>query len=388
MKKFDRIWNKFLETNQDLIMRYDDLNPDQPISTSQYDAEIRIGNTPSFESTQIMQQALMMALELSNNFIDNIKAAKETLEKDHDTDIIRIYLKEVDDIHIQTQDNIEFIPENKDLLIRANLCQVIHIAKRYRGLGVPFQDLISAGNIGLLNAFDKFDPERAKLRDNLLKDIENIKFPIKYNRLCEHLDPYFKYGDIKKKFIAAFDGQKKGIIKEELLDWVNNNVTNAKFSSVCAMWIRAAILAEIDNNSRIVRREKSDIDKERKEKGSYQKEKAVYIDEPVNAYDSDNNISISDILPETDELPDRNVSDIERSDQIRQLFYTLMEGLSVKSRSILLKKYGVGYPRPWTTIEISSSENMSAARISQVVLQALRKMRENAHLYGIEYPDL
>jgi len=45
-------------------------------------------------------------------------------------------------------------------LIEKNLRLVIPVAKKYRGMGLPFGDLIQEGNIGLMKAADKFDPER------------------------------------------------------------------------------------------------------------------------------------------------------------------------------------------------------------------------------------
>ncbi len=48
----------------------------------------------------------------------------------------------------------------RDRIINANLRFVVSVAKKFRGNGLPLSDLIDEGNIGLITALDKFEPEK------------------------------------------------------------------------------------------------------------------------------------------------------------------------------------------------------------------------------------
>ncbi len=51
-------------------------------------------------------------------------------------------------------------PEAARLLVGSHLRYVIKIARGFRGYGLPFDDLIAEGNVGLMQAVEKFDPDR------------------------------------------------------------------------------------------------------------------------------------------------------------------------------------------------------------------------------------
>ena len=58
--------------------------------------------------------------------------------------------------------------EARDLMIKSNISLVISIAKKFTGRGIPLEDLIGEGNIGLIKAIGKFNPERGYLRRYVL----------------------------------------------------------------------------------------------------------------------------------------------------------------------------------------------------------------------------
>src|SRR5271167_2424582 len=81
---------------------------------------------------------------------------------------IKIYLREIGQIALLTpKDEIRLAARIKKgdkqaraEMVRANLRLVVKIARDYANLGLPLLDLISEGNIGLMKAVDRFDPEK------------------------------------------------------------------------------------------------------------------------------------------------------------------------------------------------------------------------------------
>jgi DNA-directed RNA polymerase sigma subunit (sigma70/sigma32) len=274
--------------------------------------------------------------------------------------------------------NIEFCQENRDKLIEMNLKTVISIAKRYQGLGLSLQELISAGNYGLIVAFDKFDPGRSKLKDNVRSCIESLNDEFTFEELNDAVKKYFTYGDIKKKFLDNFFAGNT-YKKTDVIAWVNKNIFSAKFNSIATMWIRAYILMEIDNYSRLVKRPKSDIYKDKTENGSYKKEITIGIDTPVNPKSTN---TIADTL-----AFDNIQSNMDSTDAyitFKNGLNKLLEGVKPRDRSIFLKKFGIGLPRPMLPKEIAIQEGLSKARVSQIFQSVIEQMQANSVKYEID----
>src|SRR5262245_20984721 len=81
---------------------------------------------------------------------------------------IKIYLREIGQVALlKPHEEIELAAKIKKgdqkaraWMIKANLRLVVKIARDYSNLGLPLLDLISEGNLGLMKAVERFDPEK------------------------------------------------------------------------------------------------------------------------------------------------------------------------------------------------------------------------------------
>ena len=102
---------------------------------------------------------------------DKSAAVKSKLRKDvskGDMDATRLYLNEIGFATLLTaEEEVKYsrmaqegIDEGRKRMIECNLRLVVKIARRYLNRGLPLLDLIEEGNLGLIRAVEKFDPER------------------------------------------------------------------------------------------------------------------------------------------------------------------------------------------------------------------------------------
>lgn len=379
----------FITNNIDLISEYESMENSIPVDsccddiirTFQVISKINKGLDFNLVLKEIITNAIRRNISISDSLEDIIsKYSTQTNE----VNITQQYFKEINNIYNKHKNdyNIEYCPENRNKLIEMNLKTVIMIAKKYQGLGLSLNELISAGNLGLVVAYDKFDPTRSKLKDDALDAIKDLPDEFNYSDLYNALWKIIEYGDIKKKFQERFK-INNNYTKKELIRWINANIYNAKFNSVATMWIRAYILIELDNCSRLVKKPKAEIYKDREEFGAYKKETTLDIDAPVNA---DSNTSLSDVMKmEDDTYMDLDVN--ESYSILKSGLALLLDGVKVRDRGIFLKKFGIGLPRPLLPKEIADQEGLSIARISQIFQTVIEQMQRNQVKYNIN-PDI
>jgi RNA polymerase primary sigma factor len=97
-----------------------------------------------------------------------VRIDKDSKMSRADENVLSLYLKEINKIPLLTRSEEQNLARAaakgeqaaKDQLIKANLRFVVNVAKKYQNQGLPLADLISEGNIGLMNAIERFDVEK------------------------------------------------------------------------------------------------------------------------------------------------------------------------------------------------------------------------------------
>lgn len=382
-EKFSLKLEKFIEDNPDIVDEYNSSNT-VPLNNTCYSLH-KIYETikdkyPKLSVNAMMKAIVPMAItqkctviKVAEDVFDSgvlVESKGKTAMQMYFDDVKRVYDKHGGDY------NIEYCPENREKLIEMNLKSVVHIAKSFRGLGLPMEDLICAGNLGLCVSFDKFDPNKKKTRDEILKVLdEEAGETMTYEEVKELLSPALAYGKTKKKFADAFE-HGKTYKRNKVKSWLKSNMSGARFNSVAVMWIIAYILIELDNNSRLIKKTKTDI-KAEKENG-----RDVYLDLDETIGDS-GNTKLVDML----NMPDDTITPQDNKEAmgvLRDGMALLLDGVKSRNRRILLQKFGIGYPRPMTPKEIAQQEGLSIARVSQIIQATLNKMKENQAKFNVD----
>lgn len=230
-------------------------------------------------------------------------------------------------------------------LIQANLRFVINVAKRYAGYEISFQDLISAGNLGLIEAARRYDPS---------KGVKFISYAIWWIKQSIH-QLLNNQGEIIRKPEKV---QNIAIKIETVYTKIKHNIGKEP---------------DIEDIVSALKQEGVDIDTETVNLYLSTKKTYTSIEEPI--YGKDEELFLEDLLSVsgTEEIE----NDIVRKD-IERLVTELLETLSPREKTILIHRFGLFGEEPKTLNEVGQIVGISRERVRQIENRLLKKLRKVA----------
>lgn len=274
---------------------------------------------------------------------------------------------------INESEELEFLPENQDIFIKNNLKLVIDCAKRYQGLGLPLEDLIQTGNLGLMIAFQKFDTDRANLQNNILKSIK--KFPTEeftFDEASQIIKDNFSYTKLLSSTLMKIP-QEGFKTKEEFRNWMYTNIKKASFSSIAFIWIRATITSSIDKLVNIVHVPKTAINK------GYSVPNIIKLDS-LNPHTDDNysdNIINEYYSSEEFIVEDDNIEQVERNNLFKDLLANIFVKMNPLHVRIIKKRFGIDCPFEMSIQEISENEGLSVHKVKSIINDSMEYITKN-----------
>jgi RNA polymerase primary sigma factor len=229
-------------------------------------------------------------------------------------------------------------------LVEANLRFVVSYTKRYRGLGLTFIDLIHEGNLGLIEAAKRFDPDR---------NVKFISYAVWWIRqaifhaLAEHTRVF--------RLPPKLSGQvsRLGSARDRLAAELERAPTTEELAKETALSPSA-----VEDLLRVAGEDLS----------------------LSSAVGQDGSLELGDTL-EQETIPAAEGEMIRSSfeEQIRKI----VEELDEKEREVIRMRFGLDGEEPRTLQEIGEALGLSRERIRQIESKAKEKLRRNQRAQGL-----
>ncbi|MFV0275107.1 MAG: RNA polymerase sigma factor RpoD [Bacilli bacterium] len=259
-------------------------------------------------------------------------------------DAVKMYLKEIGKIPLlSAKEELDYanravLQEDyaKSMLAESNLRLVVSIAKRYMGHGMQFLDLIQEGNIGLMRAVEKFDPE---------KGFKFSTYATWWIRQAITRSIADQARTIRVPVLMVETINKLARTQRKLLTELGHEPTEDELAT--AMGIEVTKIREI---------QKIAIE-------------PVSLEKPIG---DEEDSSLGDFIPDT-----RNMSPEEfaTNEMLKKEIESVLLTLNDREYKVLHYRFGLDDGHPRTLEEVGSIFNVTRERIRQIEAKALRKLK-------------
>jgi RNA polymerase sigma factor (sigma-70 family) len=270
---------------------------------------------------------------------------------------LALYLKEISRIPLLTREQEADLARRaragdeaaKQRMVEANLRLVVQIARRYLNRGLPLPDLIEEGNLGLLRAVEKFEPERGLrfstygtwwIRQAIVRALANqartIRVPVHVGLLLA------RYQREQQRLTQAL-GRTPTI--EEIAKAMNTTV------------------AQIEELEEV------------------RQQQTLSLETPVGQEEG----RLADFVADPGADPSAALADLfrERTDLV-----SVLDDLAANERTVLRRRFGLEGDAPETLETIGKRLGLTRERVRQIEAAGLRKLRALLGARGVDAADL